>query len=549
MEDCRVLDVLQTDRPADTARLLPTIREVLGLAAVAAALPEVLVGEDALDHPVRWVHVAETVGAAGLLDGGELVLATGVGWPRRDDALARHIADLAHAGAVGIVLELGERYRRTPEALVAACDRLGLPLVVLNRQARFVSITEAVHRRIISEHSLALQARDDVHSLFTELGLRGSPADYIIERLGETLDCPVVLEDLTHRVVAAAGIEEGALALWERASRAAHRLPEEGDAVDGGAWLIRPVEARGTRWGHLVALPGEPHPAGRAMVLEQAAVALALSRLTDPSRQEWLRLGHRQLVDMLLGGRYRTEASLAERLEAAGLPLRDRRLAGLALWADSPTEAESAAVGAAKELGVDAVAAFPSTGASAGPRTPLHVVVSLPHTHELTPGLLRRFLMAFARAADVDPRTIALGCGSDVTGVAGLLGSLEGAVELLRRRDPAKLSDGPLILRVQDHPLQRFMGALAGDSRLQDHVERMLGPLLDYDAAHDGDLAEVLAAYTAHPGNRTRAAAASHLSRSVFYQRLALIEDLLGVDLDDGEAVSALHAALLARAR
>jgi purine catabolism regulator len=33
----------------------------------------------------------------------------------------------------------------------------------------------------------------------------------------------------------------------------------------------------------------------------------------------------------------------------------------------------------------------------------------------------------------------------------------------------------------------------------------------------------------------------------VFYQRIALIEDLLGVSLDDGEVVSALHTAILAR--
>ena len=52
-----------------------------------------------------------------------------------------------------------------------------------------------------------------------------------------------------------------------------------------------------------------------------------------------------------------------------------------------------------------------------------------------------------------------------------------------------------------------------------------------------------------HPGNRTAAASSSHLSRSVFYQRLTLIADLLGADLDDGETLSALHLALLAHGR
>jgi purine catabolism regulator len=36
------------------------------------------------------------------------------------------------------------------------------------------------------------------------------------------------------------------------------------------------------------------------------------------------------------------------------------------------------------------------------------------------------------------------------------------------------------------------------------------------------------------------------MSRSVFYQRLQLIEQLLGEDLDDGHTLAALHVALVA---
>jgi purine catabolism regulator len=80
---------------------------------------------------------------------------------------------------------------------------------------------------------------------------------------------------------------------------------------------------------------------------------------------------------------------------------------------------------------------------------------------------------------------------------------------------------------------------------MQEHSERMLAPLIRHDAATGGDLVRVLRAVVAHPGNRTAAASASHLSRSVFYQRIALIEDLLEVDLDDGEVQAALHLAVL----
>ncbi|MGO2061760.1 helix-turn-helix domain-containing protein [Leucobacter sp. UCMA 4100] len=63
---------------------------------------------------------------------------------------------------------------------------------------------------------------------------------------------------------------------------------------------------------------------------------------------------------------------------------------------------------------------------------------------------------------------------------------------------------------------------------------------------HTGDLTEVLAAYLATPTNRSLAATRARLSRSVFYQRLALIEELLGVDLSDGGTITTLTVALTA---
>ena len=66
---------------------LPTVREILALGPVAAGVPEVLVGDDALDARVRWVHVSDSAGVARLLNGGELLLSTGSGWPTEPDEM------------------------------------------------------------------------------------------------------------------------------------------------------------------------------------------------------------------------------------------------------------------------------------------------------------------------------------------------------------------------------------------------------------------------------------------------------------------------------
>src|SRR6185312_14357597 len=131
--------------------------------------------------------------------------------------------------------------------------------------------------------------------------------------------------------------DDAVLSGWEQASRAAHRAAAAGATAAlrhphaQAPWSVVPVEARGTRWGYLLALPGIPHPAGRSTVLEQAAVALALSRLADRDADEWILHSQRALLDTLLSGRFRSEIGLLARMEASGLPIAGHRLIGMAV--------------------------------------------------------------------------------------------------------------------------------------------------------------------------------------------------------------------------
>jgi purine catabolism regulator len=76
------------------------LAEVLELDAVQRAAPEVVVGADLLDRPVRWVHTSELAEAALLLKGGELMLTTGLGIGGRGPVgEAAYVAALAEHGA------------------------------------------------------------------------------------------------------------------------------------------------------------------------------------------------------------------------------------------------------------------------------------------------------------------------------------------------------------------------------------------------------------------------------------------------------------------
>lgn len=566
---------------------LPSVADVLELAELRTGDPELIAGRDGLQRPVRWAHVVAGAPSVRLLDGGELALTTGAGWPQDAEELEELAEDLVGAGPAAIVLELGRFFEAAPAELVAACDRARIPLVVLHDEVRFVQITQRVHQRILAAQTDALEARAEVHAMLTELGLNRSPVDYVIERIGEVLDAPVVLEDSAGRVVAWSGTGSHVLEAWAAEggfAQSASRAHDEGAGPD--RWERVPVEAQGRRWGTLTALPGPPHPAGRRTVLELGAFALALGRLADLDCNGWLHLSSKRMLDALLHGRYLRDEDLARQLAAHGLPVTDRRLFGMVLRGDRPgrpgvTRPAGAPLaastgGTAGGLALSAERQVLETAmrraaeplgrvvvAPADDDAELLALVSLPRPGRgASPGdaaaadELERFVSRLATELNLllPPETSAewrarLSIGAESTGVRQLITSL-GQVRASGAAEGEQVGR-VLVQRSARRPLATLVRGLAGTPEVQQFWQEALGPLIEHDAArgpgHSGDLLRVLDAYLAHPTNRSLAAERARLSRSVFYQRLDLIEDLLDVSLADGRVIAMLTVAMLAR--
>jgi purine catabolism regulator len=111
----------------------------------------------------------------------------------------------------------------------------------------------------------------------------------------------------------------------------------------------------------------------------------------------------------------------------------------------------------------------------------------------------------------------------------------------------AKTPGVPEIVAVDEDALAPVLGVLTGDVRVQSFAEETLSPVLRYDARNDTDLMSVLRTIVRYPLSRAKAAKASHLSRTSFYNRLATLERLLGVDLADGDSLFRIGLALKSR--
>jgi PucR family transcriptional regulator, purine catabolism regulatory protein len=538
--------------------VLPTVAEVLQLAAVRRGAPRVVSGEAGLGQPVRWVHVSEVTDIARELSGGELVLTTGIALPEDASALAAYIDDLADVGVVGVAVELGRRYDRTlPTALVKAAERRQLPLIELHRGTPFVNITESVHALIVDAQLAELRSSDEVHQIFTELSVEGAEPVEIMRHVARMTGNPVVLENLAHQVLAydAAGTDAGELLRnWETKSRSA-RVTERTGYDETAAWLLTTVGARGHDWGRLVLVCAERPLPRHTVVLERAASSIALNVLVERDQASLERQSHRTLLTAILTHAY-PASEVAVRAKAIGVPLEGRRLVGVvvrlpaAATRGSGLEAQARLRDVGERVGSALRSARLIALVGAIDEGSLGVLLSLDRRAAEDAALdelaeaVRKASTTAGPGPNPGPGEVIIGVGTAVEGVRDARRTL---LEAGQVADAARHeTSGRAWYRLLDVRLRGLLHLLRADARLQTYVERELGPLLAHDARHGTNLTEALTVYLEHGGNKSAAAAAAHLSRPSFYERLRRIERILGVDLDSVESRLSLHVALLA---
>jgi purine catabolism regulator len=539
--------------------MLPTLAEVLDLEVVRRGRPEVLAAGHRTDARVRWVHAIELADAARLLHGGELVLSTGIALPDEDDLLATYLAELSAAGVSGLAVELGRRYARLPAALVDAAERHGVPLIAFHREVPFVEITEAVHARIIDAQLDELRASERVHETFTDLSVAGAPPEEIVRQAALLAGRPVILEDLSHRVLACSPERADLrrlLADFERRARAAAGRQRTFYDERAG-WLVTTVGARGEDWGRVILACDGPPAATDTVLIERAASTLALGRLLARQQESLERQAHRTLISAIVESAHADPGEAAARARALGVPVSGRQLIAAIVrvldsgpgisahaWIAEVTGAVAdacraghvpALVGSLDDVRAGALLSLPPRADADEVLTALSARLGQRLRHRLSQD-----------AEDTGGEPFVIGTGTPTETLRDVRRSFLEARQVcdVAIRQP----DGRAYYRLPDLRLRGLLHLLRDDARLQTFAERELGPLLAFDDAHGTGLVDCLAAYLESAGNKAVAAQHAHLARPTFYQRLQRIERILGVDLGSAESRTSLHVALLVQA-
>ena len=156
-------------------------------------------GEQGLDRALRWVHVVDQPDMASWLREGTFVLTTGIGWGSDEVQHRFAVAQIAAAGAAGLLIAVGRFLPSIPESVVDEAQRHGMPLVEAPFALPFIDVTDRVQRQLIGEQYRILEQADSMHRALTAAALEAGDLGQIATRLSGLVGCDVAIYGVEYR--------------------------------------------------------------------------------------------------------------------------------------------------------------------------------------------------------------------------------------------------------------------------------------------------------------------------------------------------------------
>ncbi|MBO2462049.1 PucR family transcriptional regulator [Actinomadura violacea] len=460
----------------------------LGLRPLTGPLP---------DGPVVWVAVSELEDPTPFLEGGELVLTTGM--RLTPGGAARYVDRLVGRGVAGLGFAVGVIHPDVPPELLAAARDRGLALLEVPRPTPFIAIGKAVSRMLAAEWyedvTRAFQAQREL----TRAALTGPGA--LVRRLARLLGGWALLLDASGAVRHAepAGARGRAAALAPELARL-RRDPASGAspasmalAMPDDHVVLQRIGLGGRPRGFLAVGTDAPLPHVAHTIVGAAVALLTLQSETPRTGRD-------------------ARAALAALL--AGLPAAGPAVPG------GPVRVLACGGGGAV---LDALESDP-----AGERclaAPLAGGTAVIVPDELT-GAVTALLTGTGPIGVSDPGDAGAGAGA----LADALRQAEDALATARRT-------GRPVLHHADLPGQGVLGLLEPDAA-RAFADALLAPL------RADDLVGTVRAYVAANGQGEAAARALGVHRHTLRSRMRKAAELLGRDLDDPAARAELWIAL-----
>jgi PucR family transcriptional regulator, purine catabolism regulatory protein len=490
---------------------------VCELVAVPSLDLRVVVDGD-LERVIRWVHTTELADPSRYLQGGEVILTTGV-WRDAGTSSADFVAPLRRSDVAALGYGLPDPDAIVPPDLEETCAAARLPLFAVPYEVPFIAVSRAFVDRVYGRREEALRERVLRNDRLVEAAGHGAGLEGILDVLGPGLRAWMLGRG--RRVIAGAAEAADAHEVSAQASELQQPRPV---AVNG--WLAFPIVALGRTEAHLVVATG---PDGLADD-DRAAVDQTLPFLgLELARLQALRENERrlaaELVDLILAGPAQQRAT-AVRLATFGLDA-GAPLAAIVCESEDPDVGLDRLERALADVEVTAVAAVKA-----------HELVAVAAWAGDESGLAT---LAAALHERLEEPVGVGGLAADASGLRAAIVEARHACRFARMRRDAgwathhQVGSHSLLLALQDEEvLATFRRAL-------------LHPLEEHDARRRSRLVDTLDRFLSSGCRWQETATALHVHVNTLRHRLNRVEQLTGRDLNSMEDRVDLYIALRSR--
>lgn len=487
-----------------------------GLVADHSLGLRVLCRDTLLDRPVSWVHISELADPTVYLDGGELLLTTGLAIDERTD-VAAFVGRLAAHRLAGLGFGTGLSHDVVPDALVRAAAERDLALVEIPERIPFIAITKAVSAALAADAYAKVVRTDEAQRALTAAAFGRQGTARVLRRLAQRLDAWVLLLDAAGEIEHAVP-RQARQHLVELAGEIerirSHRGPTSVTVAGrAGHAVLQPLRLRG-RGVLAVGRVGGFDPADH-QIIGSAVAILTLLHASTATVERARRDLRTALMRLTLAG----EGAVARPIAAD-------------LWGPQPTPPLRVVVvhGRAAALG-DVADALEVTGSEHGPLS-FGVVGGAVVAVAEDEGSAVAWLTTLAG----EHAGIFAGVSDPVVDVADGERQAEQAAEAAQR-------DGVAVMRFAELGRAGLLDLLR-PAEAAAFAESVLAPLLRHDIGHRGELVRSLREWLAELGQWEPAAARLGVHRHTLRQRIRRIEELLGRRLDRPDARAELWFAL-----
>jgi hypothetical protein len=423
---------------------------------------------------------------------------------------------------VGVLFAANRTRRPFNRSEVALLGSLAALAAVSLVQSRRAAETAQALAALSSAHAGIEQAAT-AHDRFAGVVLSGGGVDDIAAALGELLGCWVAVLDVddqriaTHGPAPDPGTDPDPLA----AAAAVRRSAASGRLAEADGLSAAVVSAAGQRLGTLVLGGRQPLDSGQGRTVERAAMVTALVllfRLRAAEADQRVRTD--LLADLVARPDGQVDAGLVERGRLLGLRLQTPHVVAVCRGARRGVHLAAATAGDGRGLAGDhngeVVAVVPGRDPSA-------------------------IAAAMARRLGADDVQVTVGATGPVLPAAGVRDAHAEA----RRVTDALVAMGMSAGSARD---LGFAGLVAGGpADVGRYLDRILGPVAEYDTRRGSDLLGTLEAYFAAGNSPRHAAGALHVHVNTVAQRLERVASLLGADWHGPDRALEIQLALRLR--